>query len=116
MLRHADQFLADPAKAVLLHAVEQQTGEPRYSTQRCWRSKARLIDAAVAGVGAGRAMVPPETLQAAIARRTAAIQQLRPGFAGGPSSAMIDHLATSGNAVDAVIGVAGSGKTSALWP
>ena len=32
-------------------------------------------------VGVGRAMVPPETLQAAIARRTAAIQQILPGFA-----------------------------------
>jgi conjugative relaxase-like TrwC/TraI family protein len=115
VLRHADRFLADPEKAVRLHAVEQQTGEPRYSSPELLAVEGRLIDAAIAGVGAGRAMVPPETLQAAIARRTAAIQQIRPGFAWRAEQlAMIDHLATSGNAVDAVIGVAGSGKTSAL--
>ena len=94
--------------------MEQRTGEPRYSTPELLAVEGRLIDAAVAGVGVGRAMVPPETLQAAIARRTAAIQQVRPGFAWRAEQlAMIDHLASSGNAVDAVIGVAGSGKTPA---
>jgi hypothetical protein len=115
VLRHADDFLADPARAVLLHAVEPRTGEPRYSTPELLAVEARLIDAAVAGVGMGRAVVRAETLESAIARRTAAIQQARPGFAWRAEQlAMIGHLTGSGNAVDAVIGVAGSGKTSAL--
>jgi conjugative relaxase-like TrwC/TraI family protein len=115
VLCHADQFLADPAKAVLLHAVEPRTGEPRYSTPELLAVEARLIDAAVAGVGIERAVVPAGTLEAAIARRTAAIQQARPGFAWRTEQlAMVGHLTSSGNAVDAVIGVAGSGKTSAL--
>jgi conjugative relaxase-like TrwC/TraI family protein len=114
-LRHADRFLADPGKAVLVHAVEPRTGEPRYSTPELLAVEARLIDAAVAGVGIGRAVVPAETLQAAIARRTAAIQQARPEFVWRAEQlAMIGHLTGSGNAVDAVIGVAGSGKTTAL--
>jgi conjugative relaxase-like TrwC/TraI family protein len=114
-LRHADQFLADPARATLLHAVEPRTGEPRYSTPELLAVEGRLIDAAVAGAGTGQAVVLSETLEAAVAHRTAAIQRARPGFAWRAEQlAMISYLTTSGNAVDAVIGVAGSGKTSAL--
>jgi ATP-dependent exoDNAse (exonuclease V) alpha subunit len=99
----------------LLHAVPPRTGEPRYSTPELLAVEGRLIDSAVAGVGIGRAVVATGTVQAAIARRPAAIEQSRPGFAWRADQLeMIDHLTTSGNAVDAVIGVAGSGKTSAL--
>jgi hypothetical protein len=114
-IRHADQFLAEPKRATLLHGLKPRTGEPRYSTPELLAVEARLIDAAVAGVGIGRAVVAPQTLQAAIARRTAAILDARPGFAWRAEQlAMIGHLTTSGNAVDAVIGVAGAGKTTAL--
>jgi conjugative relaxase-like TrwC/TraI family protein len=114
-IRHADWFLADPTRATLLHGLEPRTGERRYSTPELLAVEARLIDAAVAGVGIGRAVVAPQTLQAAIARRTAAIQEARPGFAWRAEQlAMIGHLTTSGNAVDAVVGVAGAGKTTAL--
>jgi conjugative relaxase-like TrwC/TraI family protein len=96
-VRDADRFLADPEKAVLLHAAEPRTGESRYSTPELLAVEARLIDAAVAGVGVGRAVVPAEMLEAAIARRTLAIQQVRPGFAWrGEQLAMIDHLTGSG--------------------
>jgi conjugative relaxase-like TrwC/TraI family protein len=114
-IRHADWFLADPTRATLLHGLEPRTGERRYSTPELLAVEARLIDAAVAGVGIGRAVVAPQTLQAAIARRTAAIQEARPGFAWRAEQlAMIGHLTTSGNAVDAVVGIAGAGKTTAL--
>jgi len=114
-IQHADWFLADPTRATLLHGLEPRTGEHRYSTPELLAVEARLIDAAVAGVGIGRAVVAPQTLQAAIARRTAAIQEARPGFAWRAEQlAMIGHLTTSGNAVDAVVGVAGAGKTTAL--
>lgn len=77
----------------------------RYSTKELMALERRLVDAALARMGGGTAVVPTGTVDAAIDRRpTLAMEQV----------AMVEELTTGGDGVAVVVAPAGAGKTFAL--
>jgi len=79
--------------------------ELRYSTPELLGTEQRLIDSALTRREDGVAQVPPEQLDAALAKRPSLTEEQR---------AMVARLTTSGAGVDVVAAAAGSGKTYAL--
>ncbi len=79
--------------------------ELRYSTAELLATERRVIERALAGMGAGR-WTAPERLVTARLRRS---RQLTEG-----QREMVRRFATSGNAVDVGVGPAGTGKTAVM--
>jgi len=113
----ADAFLAsvhvvelDPGAAATARRVDGRPipgrdGEGRWTTREMVATERHLLDRVARRLGGHAGTVRHEAVEEAIARHPelAAEQQ-----------AMIRHLCQSGNGVDVVIGLAGSGKTTAL--
>jgi TrwC relaxase/AAA domain/UvrD-like helicase C-terminal domain len=77
----------------------------RYSTKELMAIERRLVDAALARMGDGTAVVPTEMVDAALDRRpTLAMEQV----------ALVEELTTGGDGVAVVVAPAGAGKTFAL--
>jgi conjugative relaxase-like TrwC/TraI family protein len=79
--------------------------ERRYSTTELLATEHRVIDAAAAGIGAGRWTAPDRMVEARLRRHRHLTEGQRD---------MVRRFATSGNAVDVGIGPAGSGKTAVM--
>ena len=80
-------------------------GERRWTTAELLETEARMLTDAEAGQACGVAVVDEELVDAAV--------ESRPEL-GDDQRTMVRHLARSGDAVDVVVGRAGSGKTYAL--
>ena len=78
--------------------------ERRWSTTEMLAIEQRLLERAERGQGNGIAVVADEIVEAACAG----------GLLSAEQQTMVRHLTTSGNAVDVVVGRAGTGKTYAL--
>lgn len=98
--READAFLRE---ALVVRLAADARG-PRYSTREQLDLEKHVLELAEAGKHRRVAVVDKATADDATRRRSLSREQQR----------MVDHLVTSGNAVDVVVGVAGSGKTTAL--
>ncbi|MDJ0953489.1 MAG: MobF family relaxase [Acidimicrobiia bacterium] len=79
--------------------------ERRYSTSELLATEQRIIDEALAGIGAGRWTAPDRLIEARLRRH----RHLTDG-----QREMVRRFATSGNTVDVGIGPAGSGKTAVM--
>jgi hypothetical protein len=79
--------------------------ERRYSTTELLATEQRVIDQALAGIGAGRWTAPNRLVEARLRRH----RQLTDG-----QRKMVRQFATSGNTIDIGIGPAGSGKTAVM--
>jgi hypothetical protein len=79
--------------------------ERRYTTAELLATEQRTIATALEGVGAGRFTPPTRLVEAAIDSRS----HLTEGQVHS-----LRYVATSGNAIDVVVGVAGSGKTTVM--
>jgi len=113
----ADAFLAsahvvelDPGAAAAARwadgrPIPGRDGEGRWTTREMVATELHLLDRVARRLGGQAGTVRHETVEGAFARHPdlAAEQQV-----------MIRHLCQSGNGVDIVIGLAGSGKTTAL--
>ncbi len=85
--------------------------EPRFTTASLLAAETELIARAKARQDTGTALVPDQT----VARVIAAYDTAHPGRElDADQVAMIWQLCTSGNAVDVVVGKAGTGKSTAL--
>jgi len=80
-------------------------GERRYSTTELLATEQRVIDQAVAGIGAGRWTAPEGLVEARLQRH--------PHLTDGQRD-MVRRFTTSGNGIDVGIGPAGSGKTAVM--
>jgi conjugative relaxase-like TrwC/TraI family protein len=98
-----DQVTAD--RAVVPVVTATAAGGNRWTTTELLTVEARLVDRAVTGQHAGRAVVDTFTLDRVLADR--------PGLSAEQAT-MISRLVTSGASVDVVVGRAGTGKTYAL--
>ena len=99
--QRATEFIADDETVVAVVATPRGH---RYSTQEHLALEQHVLDLATAGTAAGIAVVAADDAKAAVCGDVLSGEQKR----------MVHHLLTSGNAVDVVVGVAGSGKTTAL--
>jgi len=81
------------------------TCAPRYSTTEMLNTERRLIALGCAGLGGGCGVADAVRLEAVLAER---------GDLSFEQAAMVRSLCSSGNGVEVVIGVPGSGKTFAL--
>jgi hypothetical protein len=79
--------------------------ERRYSTTELLATEQRVIDQALAGIGAGRWTAPDRLIEARLRRH----RHLTDG-----QREMVRQFATSGNTIDIGIGPAGSGKTAVM--
>ncbi|MGA9596966.1 MAG: AAA family ATPase [Acidimicrobiia bacterium] len=79
--------------------------ERRYSTTELLATEQRVIDTAVAGIGAGRWTAPDRLVEARLRRN----RHLTDG-----QRDMVRRFTTSGNGIDVGIGPAGSGKTAVM--
>jgi ATP-dependent exoDNAse (exonuclease V) alpha subunit len=79
--------------------------ERRYSTTELLATEQRVIDRALAGIGAGRWTAPDRMVEARLRRHRHLTDRQRD---------MVRRFATSGNTVDVGIGPAGSGKTAVM--
>jgi hypothetical protein len=79
--------------------------ERRYSTTELLATEQRVIDQALAGIGAGRWTAPDRLIDARLRRH----RHLTDG-----QREMVHRFANSGNSVDVGIGPAGSGKTAVM--
>ena len=100
----------DAAATRLLESSEAvQLGGPawqrRWSTREILLLEDRIIRMAQGGVGAGAGAVSDATADAILEKNA---------WLSDEQAAMVRHVTTSGNAVDVVVGAAGSGKTAAL--
>lgn len=106
-----DQVLADPV-AVRLPAAgaTHLSNAQRYTTADVVDAEHTVLQAARAGFGAGVAVLDHTTVDLAASQFEAAN-----GFTlSAEQRAVLDRLTTGGHAVDTVIGVAGSGKTTIM--
>ena len=79
--------------------------EPRYTTKELLETEARLLRNAVDGRGSGAGVVPSDAVDAVLVTRSLlSAEQLD----------MVRSICSSGDLVDVVVGVPGSGKTFAL--
>ena len=102
-VRLADRVLADRQSVPLPEPT--RLGDRRYSTVEMLATEELLLGRARARRRAGVAVADPDALSAALARRPTLADEQR---------AMVAALTTSGAGVQAVVGVAGAGKTFAL--
>ena len=79
--------------------------ERRYSTTELLATEQRVIEQALAGIGAGRWTAPDRLVEARLRRH----RHLTDG-----QREMVRQFATSGNTIDIGIGPAGSGKTAVM--
>ena len=79
--------------------------ERRYSTTELLATEQRVIDQALAGIGAGRWTAPDRLVEARLRRN----RHLTDG-----QRDMVRQFTTSGNGIDVGIGPAGSGKTAVM--
>ncbi|MDF1597832.1 MAG: MobF family relaxase [Acidimicrobiia bacterium] len=79
--------------------------ERRYTTTELLAIEQRIIDRARKGIAAERWIVPEAQVEAALATQ--------PSLTGG-QQAMIRQFATSGSAIEAGVGAAGTGKTTVM--
>ncbi len=79
--------------------------ERRYSTTELLGTEQRIIEHAIAGIGAGRWTAPGVLVEARL--------RCRPHLTD-EQAAMVRRFATSGNAIDIGIGPAGTGKTAVM--
>jgi conjugative relaxase-like TrwC/TraI family protein len=86
-------------------ALPSRFGGTRWTTAELLAIERRLLDLASAGTGAGRAVVDPT--------RMADVVQARPSLTE-EQRRMVEQLCRAGDAVDVVVGRAGTGKTFAL--
>ena len=100
----ADAFLSGP-NAVPLLGSQGRDGELRYSTPELLAIESRLLDAAARLRASGRGVVTPAVVEAAIGRRPYLAEEQR---------SMVRRLTQAGDGVTLVIGLAGTGKTTAL--
>lgn len=100
----ADAFLSGP-NAVPLLGPQVRDGELRYSTPELLASESRVLDAAARLRASGRGVVAATVVEAAIGRRTYLADEQR---------SMVRRLTQDGDGVTVVIGLAGTGKTTAL--
>ena len=98
--------------ATVRRPLRRQTGglfpgpeERRFTTAELLGTELRMIEQALAGIGAGRWVVPGRLVEARLRRH----RQLTAG-----QRQMLRRFATSGNAVDIGVGPAGSGKTAVM--
>lgn len=111
------QRLTDDVLAVPGYAVELDTTLPgtwthpeRYTTTDIADAEQTILAAAGARLDEGAARVDPDVVAAAID-----VFEASRGFAlSEEQRAVVERLATAGHGVDAVIGVAGSGKTTLM--
>jgi conjugative relaxase-like TrwC/TraI family protein len=100
----------DAAATRLLESSEAvQLGGPawqrRWSTREILLLEDRIIRMAQGGVGAGAGAVSSGVAETILGKNA---------WLSDEQAAMVRHVTTSGNAVDVVVGAAGSGKTAAL--
>lgn len=89
-----------------LHLTHHQ----RYTSVAIVQAERTIVEAAAARYGERSALVPADTAAAAID-----VFETGAGFAlSREQRAVVDRLLTAGNGIDAVIGVAGSGKTTLM--
>jgi len=101
--RLADRLLSmDEVVPLVRGAVDQQPVELRYSTGEMLATEQAVIDRAAARMHAGLAVVG-EHLVDEVLRRNPALSAEQTG--------MVRQVLGSGNGIDVVVGVAGSGKT-----
>ena len=105
-----DELIDDEARARPMRRRDGRlfpglSHEPRYSTVELLVTEHRVIERALAGIGAAR-WTAPQRLVTARLRRS---RQLTEG-----QREMVRSFATSGNAVDIGIGPAGTGKTAVM--
>ena len=107
-----DQVLARPEAVPLLPRAGQPThlsNTARYTTRDLVEATDRIIDATAAGMDTDTAVVP-----ASIAALTERVHELANGYPlSDEQRAVYRRLVHDGHQVDVVIGVAGSGKTTA---
>ena len=110
ILRHSDVVKVIDSTTQALRSdngrtVTRVNTGARYSTNELMALERRLVDAALARMGGGTALVPTGMVDAAIDRRpTLAMEQV----------AMVEELTTGGDGVAVVVAPAGAGKTFAL--
>ena len=102
--RRADAFLA---RDEVVDLAPTPTG-PRYSTREHLALERRVLGMAVAARGAGIAVVDQADVSSHVSEQTSH------RLLSGEQERMVRQLTRSGNGVDVVVGVAGSGKTTAL--
>ncbi|SOD67455.1 conjugative relaxase domain-containing protein, TrwC/TraI family [Streptomyces zhaozhouensis] len=110
--RLVDEVLAVPGHAVRLpdSSRAHESHPARYTHTSILGAETALQDAATAGVGAGLAQLTPDAAELAIETAEAA-----QGWTwSAQQRAVLARLLTTGHAVDAVIGVAGAGKTTLM--
>lgn len=107
-----DQVLAVPGYAVALPPGGQayQTNSARYTSGDIVQAEETILAAARERYAAGVGRVDP----AVTARAIAAFEAGAGYELSGEQRAVIERLTTAGHGVDAVIGVAGAGKTSLM--
>ena len=98
--READAFLRES----LVVRLSADARGPRYTTAEQLDLEKHVLERAEAGRHRGLAVVEKPHAERFTSSRSLSREQQR----------MVEHLVTSGNAVDVVVGVAGSGKTTAL--
>jgi conjugative relaxase-like TrwC/TraI family protein len=97
----ADDFLRSPSVVPLLG----RTDEPRYSTVELLETERASVERSVALQPAGRGLATESATAAALARHS---------HLSGEQRDMVERLTRGGEGVAVVIGVAGTGKTTAL--
>ncbi|MEO6714998.1 MAG: MobF family relaxase [Mycobacteriales bacterium] len=102
--RLADELLYR-SEVIPLCETETAQADRRYTTAEMLTTESAVIDGAAARLGTQIAVVDDTVVDAVLKRH--------PGL-GREQVAMVRQLLRSGNGVDVVVGVAGSGKTSAL--
>jgi conjugative relaxase-like TrwC/TraI family protein len=100
----AHAFLESPHSIRLLGSRPRDV-EPQYSTPELLAIETRILDDAAQLQRSGRGAVAPEITDSAIARRP---------FLADEQRTMVRRLTQDGDGVSVVIGLAGTGKTTAL--
>jgi conjugative relaxase-like TrwC/TraI family protein len=85
--------------------VSIELDQGRWSTVELVNLERRLVDNAMARIGEGAGIAPPDLLEAALRRRRTLIDE---------QAEMVQRLTSSGNGIDVVSAAAGTGKTYTL--
>jgi conjugative relaxase-like TrwC/TraI family protein len=112
IMRLADEFVDNrlvklaptgdsPAGQLTAH---QKAGDTPLTTPEMYGIEQRAIAAVKAGVGNSKVRLTDEEIQVGLAHHA-------PPSLGDDQRAMVEHILSSGNAVDCVVGDAGTGKT-----
>jgi conjugative relaxase-like TrwC/TraI family protein len=107
-----DQVLAQTGLVAVLPEQGQThlTHHARYTSQEIVRAERAIVESAAARYGQAVAVVPANAAAMAVG-----VFEAENGFTlGAEQRATVDRLLTAGHGVDAVIGVAGAGKTTLM--